>query len=81
MITGVQYEAVTDKGLTITTGEGNRMTIEADTIVPAMPLSADTGLLKTLGGKVPEIYPIGDCRNPHLIIDAIADGTRVAHAI
>ena len=81
MMTGVKYEEITDKGLTIITKEGKRQTIEADTIVPAMPLTPNTELLKTLEGKVPEIYAIGDCREPRLIIDAIADGSRIARAI
>ncbi|GAI43584.1 unnamed protein product, partial [marine sediment metagenome] len=34
-----------------------------------------------LEGKVPEIYPIGDCREPHLILEAIADGSRIGRAI
>ncbi|UCG63729.1 MAG: hypothetical protein JSW12_13765, partial [Deltaproteobacteria bacterium] len=41
----------------------------------------NTELLKSLEGKVPEIYPIGDCREPSLIIEAIADGSRIARAI
>ena len=55
-----------------------KQTIEADTIVPAMPLAPNTELLKTLKGKVPEIYSIGDCREPHLIVEAIAEGASVA---
>jgi 2,4-dienoyl-CoA reductase (NADPH2) len=81
MLTEVKYEEITDKGLTITTTEGKRQTIEADTIVTALPLLPNTELLKSLDGIVPEVYAIGDCKEPHLIIDAIADGSRVARAI
>jgi 2,4-dienoyl-CoA reductase (NADPH2) len=81
MMTEVKYEEITDKGLTITTKEGERQTITADTIVPAIPLMPNTELLKSLEGKVPEIHAIGDCMEPRLIIDAIADGSRIAHAI
>jgi len=81
MMTEIKCEEVTDKGLTIITREGKRQTIEADSIVPAMPLKPNTELLKSLEGKVPEIYPIGDCIEPRLIIDAIADGSRIGHAI
>lgn len=77
----VKYEEITDKGLTIITKEGKKQTIEVDTIVPATPLAPNTELLKSLEGKVPEIYRIGDCREPSLIIEAIADGFRVARAI
>jgi 2,4-dienoyl-CoA reductase (NADPH2) len=81
MMAGVKYEEITDKGLTITTGEGQRQTIEADTIVTAMPLLPNTELLKSLEGSAPEVYAIGDGKEPHLIVDAIADGSRLARAI
>ncbi len=81
MMTGVKYVEITDKGLTIITREGDRQTIEADSIVPALSLMPDTGLLESLEGKVPEVYAIGDCREPLLIADAIADGSRMARAI
>ena len=81
MMSGVKYVEITDKGLTIITKEGKRQTIEADSIVLAMPLAPNTGWLKSLEGKVPEIYAIGDCREPLLIVDAIADGWRIARAI
>jgi len=81
MMTEVKYEEITDKGLTILTKEGKKQTIEADNIVPALPLMPNTELLKALEGKVPEIYLIGDCREPHLALEAIADGSRIARAI
>jgi len=81
MMPGVKYEEITDKGLTIATKEGKRKTIKADTIVTALPLLPNTELLKSLDGIVPEVYAIGDCKEPHLIVNAIADGSRIARAI
>jgi pyruvate/2-oxoglutarate dehydrogenase complex dihydrolipoamide dehydrogenase (E3) component len=81
LISGVKLEEITDKGLTITNKEGKGQTIEADSIVPAMPLAPNTELLKSLEGKVPEIYPIGDCKEPGIIPDAIAGGWQVANKI
>jgi 2,4-dienoyl-CoA reductase (NADPH2) len=81
IMTEVKYEEITAKGLTIITKEGKRQTIEADNIIPVLPFAPNTGLLNSLQGKVPEIYPIGDCREPGLIGDAIADGSHIAHAI
>jgi 2,4-dienoyl-CoA reductase (NADPH2) len=72
---------LTDKGLTITNREGKKQTIEADTIVTAMPLLPNTELLKSLEGSAPEVHAIGDCKEPNLIVDAIADGSRLARAI
>ena len=82
MISGVkEYVEITDQGLTIINKEGNRQTIEADTIVTALPLKANNELLHALEGKVPEIYSIGDCNDPRLMIHAVADGYRIANAI
>lgn len=78
MVTEVTYEEITDKGLVVKNKEGKRQTILADTIVIATPLKPDTELLKTLKGEVPEIYAIGDCSEPRLILEAIGGGYRVA---
>jgi 2,4-dienoyl-CoA reductase (NADPH2) len=82
MISGVkEYVEITDKGLTIINKEKERQVIEADTIIPALPLSPNMGLMESLKGKVAEAYAIGDCKEPRLIADAIAAGTRTARAI
>ena len=79
--TGVKYEEITDKGLTIITKEGERQVIEADTIVPSLFLKPNVELLKTLDGRVPEVYSIGDCSEPGIVANAIDDGSRIARAI
>jgi pyruvate/2-oxoglutarate dehydrogenase complex dihydrolipoamide dehydrogenase (E3) component len=81
MMPGVEPVAVTDKGLVVLTKEGYRRTIEADTIIPAIPMKPDTKLLEEIRGKVPEAYTIGDCGSPRLIVDAIADGWKIGNAI
>ena len=81
MMTEVKYEDITDNGLTIATKERRRQIIEADTIVPAIPLTPNTELFKSLEGRVTEVYAIGDCREPRLIIDAIADGWSIGRTI
>jgi len=81
MMSGVKYEEITNEGLTITTKEGNRLTLQADTIIPAIPLRPNTDLLKTFRGRVPEIYLIGDCKEPRMIPEAIADGWKIANTI
>jgi 2,4-dienoyl-CoA reductase (NADPH2) len=76
-----EYIEIARDGLTIVNSEGKRQTLEADTIVTALPLKPDTELSKALEGKVPEVYSIGDCREPSLIIHAVADGNRIARSI
>jgi 2,4-dienoyl-CoA reductase (NADPH2) len=81
LISGVkEYVEITDKGLTIINAKGEKQTLEADSIVPALPLTPEIGLMKDLKGRVPEIYAVGDCREPHQIVDAIADGSRAGRA-
>ena len=41
----------------------------------------NTELFESLKGKVPEVYAIGDCNNPRLIADAVADGWKIGNAI
>ncbi|MFH1031647.1 MAG: FAD-dependent oxidoreductase [Chloroflexota bacterium] len=77
MLTGVQYEEITDKGLVITSGNGLRQTLEADTIVLATGAVPDNRLAKELKGKVAELYVIGDSLEPRRILEAISDGAKV----
>ncbi len=79
--TGVKYEEINDSGLVITTGEGKKTTLEADTIVVVLPFLPNTDVSKTLEGKVPETYIIGDCQEPRLMPDAVADGARIGRTI
>ena len=81
MITGATCKEITEKGLVITTKEGVKQTIEADTVVPALPFKPDNKLFNELKGMVPEVYLIGDSKDPRLIIDAIAEGWRVGKAM
>lgn len=61
--------------------KGERLTLNADTIVTALPLLPNTELSKSREGSAPEVHAIGDCLEPHLIVDAVADGSRMARAI
>jgi pyruvate/2-oxoglutarate dehydrogenase complex dihydrolipoamide dehydrogenase (E3) component len=81
IITHVKYEEITDQGLVITTKDGVKQTIAADTITPASPFTPNTELFEALKGKISEIHLIGDGQEPRLIIDAIADGWRIAKTI
>ncbi len=81
MMAGVKYEEITDKGVAITDKEGKQQTIEADSIMLAVPLAPNTSLVKSLEGKAPEVYAIGDCGQPRMIVDAIADGWKIGNKI
>ncbi|OFV80419.1 MAG: hypothetical protein A2W26_03880 [Acidobacteria bacterium RBG_16_64_8] len=61
--------------------EGSTLLVEGDTVLVALPLESDPGLYEALRGKAPEIHSIGDCKEPGLIIDAIAAGFTVGRAV
>jgi 2,4-dienoyl-CoA reductase (NADPH2) len=82
LISGVkEYVEITSRGLTIVTRDGEKKTLEADTIIPALPLTPDMTLFESLQGKVPEIYAAGDCQEPLLIADAIGGAHKIARNI
>jgi 2,4-dienoyl-CoA reductase (NADPH2) len=80
---GVRYEEVNAKGLVITTREGQRITIEADTVMPSLFIRQNLDMAEKLKGKVGEVYTVGSCVKPEpdLMVDAIAAGARVGHQI
>jgi 2,4-dienoyl-CoA reductase (NADPH2) len=80
MIPNVKYEEITDAGV-VATVDGQRQTFAADTVLTATPLLPDTRLTDELQGIVPEVHAIGDCREPHLIAEAINEGSRIAREI
>jgi 2,4-dienoyl-CoA reductase (NADPH2) len=79
--TGAKFEEVTDAGLVITTREGKKTILVADTIVVALPLLPNKAVIKNLGGKARETYAIGSCAEPGLVVNAIADGARIGREI
>ena len=70
-----------DKGLTILTKEGEEKTIEADSVLVVTPPVANLQLYTALKDKAREVYQIGDCKEPRLILDAVSDGSRIARMI
>jgi 2,4-dienoyl-CoA reductase (NADPH2) len=76
-----EYVEITDKGLTIITKDGQKEFLAADTVLPALPLTANLALYESLKGKIKEVYAIGDCKEPLLIADAISQGMETARAI
>lgn len=81
IITCAELKEVTEAGLVIGYGDSQSKTIPADTIVTALPLLAGSRLFDRLKEIVPEIYAIGDCKEPKLIVDAISDGSSIARII
>ncbi|NLW90367.1 MAG: FAD-dependent oxidoreductase, partial [Syntrophomonadaceae bacterium] len=81
ILTNVKFEEIKDKGIVITTKEGQKRTIDADNIILAMGQEPKNELARKLEGKVPEIHVIGDCLQPLGIMEAIDAGAKVAREI
>ena len=81
MMPGITDMKINNNGLTLTNPKGEREVIVADNIIPAMELSPDNTLLESLKEKGLDVHAIGDCREPNLIVDAIADGARIGREI
>jgi 2,4-dienoyl-CoA reductase (NADPH2) len=77
--TGVKYEEITDEGLVITTREGERKTLKADTYIVALPMLPNTEGVKELGHQAKETYAIGSCVRSGLMVDAVGDGARLGY--
>jgi hypothetical protein len=81
ILMGVEYNEITDDGMTITMSNGLKKSLEADSIVLALPLTADTWLADGLKGRVDEVYAVGDCKRPGLIDTNVADANLTARKI
>ena len=81
MLTGVKWQAITPKGVVITTKEGKRQTIEADTVLLTLGFDPNSTLYQELKDKLLEIQLIGDCTSNRYILGSIADGARVGRLL
>ena len=76
ILTGVQYEEITEAGVTVRTETGERRTVEADTVVLAAGARPNTELLTSVEGKVAQVFSVGDCVKPRGIREAVEEGYR-----
>jgi 2,4-dienoyl-CoA reductase-like NADH-dependent reductase (Old Yellow Enzyme family)/thioredoxin reductase len=75
--TGVKVSEVTPQGLLLIDKASKQHLIKVDSIVFAGGYTADEKTVQMARGSVREVYAIGDCREPHSILDAIAEGNRI----
>ena len=73
-------ERVTHSGV-IYTRDGEKKLAEADTVVVATGSNAETGLVDTIQGSVPEVYTVGDCVSPRTVSEAIEEAALIARKI
>lgn len=77
----VNLTAVSSNNVTFDTGYGTSVTLEADTVIQAMPLETNRELYDSLSGICPEVYAVGDCYSPNTIANATARANIIARKL
>jgi NADPH-dependent 2,4-dienoyl-CoA reductase/sulfur reductase-like enzyme len=81
LLTSATCEEIKEGSVRVTTAEGKKETIPADTIIIAVGYKANDHLYKSLEGKVPEIYCIGNSSEPRRILEATSEGYQTGLAL
>jgi 2,4-dienoyl-CoA reductase-like NADH-dependent reductase (Old Yellow Enzyme family)/thioredoxin reductase len=81
MLTSATCEEIGEGSVLVTTAEGQKETIPADTIIIAVGYEANDHLYKALEGRVPEIYCIGNSSKPRRILEATSEGCQSGLAL
>jgi len=81
LLTSATCEEIREGSVQVTTAEGKKETIPADTVIIAVGYKANDRLYKALEGKVPEIYCIGNSSEPRRILEATSEGYRTGLAL
>ncbi len=79
METNTKVEEITDSGVRVSRNRAYEL-FEGDTVVLAVGLKSNDKLSKKLESKV-DLYPVGDCVEPHRIAEAIKGGMLAAMQI
>jgi 2,4-dienoyl-CoA reductase (NADPH2) len=81
LMQGVKPIKITQRGLTVLNKDNYAQTLKADTIIPALPMKPNLELYKSLQGKIPEVFVMGDCKEPRLMVDAIGEAYELTRSI
>ncbi|MCJ7575747.1 MAG: FAD-dependent oxidoreductase [Dehalococcoidia bacterium] len=81
LLTSTTCEEIKEGSVQVTTAEGKKEIIPADTVIIAVGYKANDRLYKALEGKGPEIYCIGNSAKPRRILEATSEGYRTGLAL
>jgi 2,4-dienoyl-CoA reductase (NADPH2) len=73
VLTGAKAVEITDEGVKLETEQGTDK-VPADSVVIAVGSKSENGLAEGLTRLVPELYTIGDAKEPRNAMEAIKDG-------
>jgi pyruvate/2-oxoglutarate dehydrogenase complex dihydrolipoamide dehydrogenase (E3) component len=74
LLASTTCEEIKEGSVLVTTGEGKKEIVPADTVIIAAGYAANDRLYKALEGKVSEIYCIGNSAKPRRIFEANSEG-------
>ena len=74
LLTGACCEAILDGSVLVTTGDGKRENVPADTVIIAVGYQSNNGLVEQLKGSLAKVFCIGDASRPRRICDAVREG-------
>ncbi len=81
VIDNSSLEEIADTGVKVIDNLWKKKTIDCDSVVLAWGYAPNKALYESLKGKGPELYAIGDCVKPRLILDAIHEGAFIGRQI
>ncbi len=81
IMTQTKTVEVTAKGVAIDDKDGKRVTVEGDTVVLAVGFTSNNQLFESLKNELPNVYAIGDCVEPRLVVNAVWEASRLAREI
>ena len=81
VMTNTRLVGVTDNGVNLLDASDREKSLDANTVVVSMGLKSERALYRSLVGKTPNLYLIGDARKARNIMGAVWDAYEVARAI
>ena len=81
VMTSTRLVGVTDNGVNLLDASAREKSLDANTVVVSMGLKPERALYRSLVGKTPNLYLIGDAREARNIMGAVWDAYEVARAI
>jgi len=82
MVIGRKVVGIDEKGVQVVNTDNNKKElIKADWVVIAVGTKPVNTLVSALEGKIPELYSIGDCNQPRVIMEAVYEGSLVGRQI
>lgn len=82
ILDNIQVLRITESSVDLADKLGEQISLKTDTVVIALGMKpTNGGLAETLKDSAQEVYPIGDCVSPRIVLNAIWEGYRTARVV